>query len=136
MDKELLKTAFFALPTLYLTFNLALLLHRLLYSPIRRIPGPFYTLISSILCKNLVFGPKTHLSIVSLHKKYGPVVRLGRFPFAISPSSLTYDNTVDPNTVSIVAVEDVRQVYSSNKFLKGTFYDAIGPVTTNVFTTR
>lgn len=70
-------------------------------SPLRRTPGPFYTIFTSLY---LVYKEFTHgrrVYIHELHQKYGPVVRLG------------------PNEVSFAGIDALKEIYMSG----GSGYD-------------
>lgn len=70
-----------------------------------RIPGPFFAAVSYIPRLHSVTKGSNHLDVINLHKKHGPLVRVG------------------PNHVSFSDGEALNQVYSANtKFEKSGFY--------------
>ena len=74
---------------------------RRLRSPIARIPGPTYTILTSLWLMKQEFGSNRRPYIHQLHQKYGPVVRLG------------------PNEVSFTSLEAIKEIYTSG----GSGYD-------------
>lgn len=97
-------------PTHYVSFGLFVLfsavaasvLRRVLFAPLSKLPGPFWTRISSlpILYRNLNYTRT--LWIHQLHQEYGPIVRLS------------------PTEVSVNDAGLVSQIYS---YEKSSFYD-------------
>lgn len=51
--------------------------YQLFFSPLSRIPGPFWAKLSSFRLLLGALGVDAHRDFVSLHKKYGKVVRIG-----------------------------------------------------------
>jgi len=81
-----------------------------LSSPLRHIPGPWYTHITHLILKyHVVTGNRIHY-IHALHKHYGPIVRISPQEVAIS----------DPDSVS--AIHKI-----GGGFLKSAWYDGITP---------
>ncbi|KAJ5106319.1 Cytochrome P450 [Penicillium angulare] len=70
-------------------------------SPISKVPGPWYTRFTSFWIKYQEFTANRRESIHSLHKTYGPVVRLG------------------PNEVSFTSLDAIKEIYASG----GSGYD-------------
>ena len=96
--------------TLLLILPVALLLPLLLsycFSPLRHIPGPTTTLLSPFPLIYQEFTRNRRAYIHSLHKAYGPVVRLS------------------PNEVSFTSVSALREIYTSEGagWDKTEFYD-------------
>lgn len=87
--------------------TLALLLHRALFSPLSKLPGPVHTLFSDLILMYHEFAGQRRVYVHSLHEKYGPVVRLG------------------PNEASFTAGEALREIYQSggSGFDKTEFYE-------------
>ncbi|TVY17621.1 putative sterigmatocystin biosynthesis P450 monooxygenase [Lachnellula arida] len=80
---------------------LSLKLHQAITSPLSKIPGPRYTILTPIFLMLQEFTSKRRLYIHRLHQKYGPVVRLG------------------PNEVSFTSLEALKEIYASG----GSGYD-------------
>jgi hypothetical protein len=76
-------------------------IYRAFLSPLAKIPGPKYTLFSEVYLMIQEFASKRREYIHELHKRYGPVVRLG------------------PNEVSFTSLEAMKEIYSSG----GSGYD-------------
>lgn len=72
-----------------------------------RVPGPWYTNITSLALKYQEFARNRRLWIHSLHERYGPVVRLA------------------PNEVSFANLEGMKEIYQSggSGYEKTEFYD-------------
>ena len=77
-----------------------------LRSPLVKVPGPWYTALTSLFLKNKEFTHGRTFWIQELHERYGPVVRLS------------------PNEVSFATVEAVREIYMSggSGYNKTPFY--------------
>ena len=75
-------------------------------SPTRHVPGPFFSSWSFIPMWYNAIRSRRAKWIHSLHKKYGPVVR------------------VAPSNVSISDVRSIKQIYSG-KFIKSNVYNAL-----------
>ncbi|VUC23387.1 unnamed protein product [Clonostachys rosea] len=83
---------------------------RLLYNYFQRglwrVPGPFMRGVSSIPRIFSVYRGKSHDDDISLHRKYGKIVRLG------------------PNLLSIADPAEINQIYGiGTKFIKSRFYE-------------
>lgn len=76
-------------------------IYRSLFSPICKVPGPGYTLLTSFYLMIQEFSGKRREYIHELHERYGAVVRLG------------------PNEVSFTSLEAIKEIYSSG----GSGYD-------------
>lgn len=76
-------------------------LFRALTSPLRKVPGPPQTLLTSLPLIFQEFSSNRRMSIHKLHTRYGPVVRLS------------------PNEVSFTSLEAMREIYASD----GSGYD-------------
>ncbi|RGP79424.1 hypothetical protein FLONG3_2479 [Fusarium longipes] len=81
-----------------------------LSSPLRRLPGPWYTHFTHLVLKfHVVTGNRIHY-VHSLHQRYGPVVRLS------------------PHEVSVSDLESVSAIHKIGAgFLKSAWYDGITP---------
>jgi len=80
---------------------LCIAIYRALFSPLSKVPGPKYTLFSEVYLMFQEFTGKRRGYIHELHRKYGPVVRLG------------------PNEVSFTSLEAMKEIYTSG----GSGYD-------------
>lgn len=72
-----------------------------LFSPLSKVPGPWYTKFTSLWIKYQEFTSNRRESIHTLHKRYGPVVRLA------------------PNEVSFTSLDAIKEIYASG----GSGYD-------------
>ena len=72
-----------------------------------KVPGPWYTNITSFVLKYYEFQGKRRVWIHSLHERYGPVVRLA------------------PNEVAFANLEGMKEIYQSggSGYDKTEFYD-------------
>lgn len=79
---------------------------RRLRSPLARIPGPSYTNFSSLWLMYQEFTYNRRTFIHQLHRRYGPVVRLG------------------PNEISFTSLEALKEIYTSGRsgYDKTEFY--------------
>lgn len=96
----------FLIPLLLIAFHIIVRLSRALFSPLKDIPGPFWTRFTTIWYFNRVrYGRFEHENI-SLHKEYGPIVRIA------------------PNQYSISDVSAIKTVYGTgSRFAKSAWYD-------------
>lgn len=62
---------------LVVIFAGAYVAYQLFFSPLSRIPGPFWAKLSSFRLFLGALGVDANRDFVSLHKKYGKVVRIG-----------------------------------------------------------
>lgn len=80
-------------------------IYQSLTSPLRSVPGPFWSRFSRLWFLNRVYQGKFEHDNIALHRKYGPVVR------------------VAPNMYSIDSPEVLKTVYHiSSKFPKSNWY--------------
>ena len=85
-------------------------LRRRYASPLSRFPGPFLASCTRLYKTRSVASGRTHLHMVELHEKYGPVVRIG------------------PDEISLSSPEAARQLLSAGKgFHKTRFYGVFPP---------
>ncbi|KAG8898859.1 hypothetical protein FRC00_002246 [Tulasnella sp. 408] len=92
----------------FATYTIGTWIYNLFFHPLRHVPGPWYTAISSswLSFQDMTF--KKALVIDELHQKYGPVVR------------------IEPNVVAFLDAAATRFVYSStSKLHKSQFYKAL-----------
>jgi hypothetical protein len=97
MLEQLSLVHIFAIPTLYLCITLI----RIARSSLSPIPGPQYSRFTELWLMIQELTGNRRLYIHELHKKHGPVVRLG------------------PNELSFTSVESVKEIYTSG----GSGYD-------------
>ncbi|GKZ27300.1 hypothetical protein AbraCBS73388_004077 [Aspergillus brasiliensis] len=76
-------------------------LYQRLSNPISKLPGPWYTNLTSLIIKYHEFSASRRVFIHQLHKRYGTVVRIA------------------PNEVSFASLEAIREIYASG----GSGYD-------------
>jgi cytochrome P450 len=81
-----------------------------LRSPLRRIPGPWYTHFTHLVLKwHILAGNRVHY-VHSLHQRYGPIVR------------------VSPEEVAVSDLEAFSKIHKiGSGFLKSAWYDGITP---------
>lgn len=72
-----------------------------LLTPLSKVPGPWYTRFTSLWIKYQEFTANRRESVHLLHRKYGPVVRLG------------------PGEVSFTSLDAIKEIYASG----GSGYD-------------
>ncbi|KAG0650295.1 Cytochrome P450 monooxygenase cypX [Hyphodiscus hymeniophilus] len=80
---------------------LGVLVNRVIFAPLSKLPGPWYALFTDVFLMYREFTGQRRLYIHELHKKFGPVVRLG------------------PNEVSFTSLEALKEIYQSG----GSGYD-------------
>ncbi|KAL9568905.1 hypothetical protein ACKAV7_006970 [Fusarium commune] len=84
------------------------LLYSLFLSPLRSIPGPFLARVTRWWEYRVVKQGHSNQEFIRLHKKYGPVVRVG------------------PNRYSLSQPKDVKKVYElGGKYIKTTYYSPL-----------
>ncbi|KAK7680564.1 hypothetical protein QCA50_016346 [Cerrena zonata] len=76
------------------------------FHPLAKFPGPVLNKITKLAGMQNSWGGHGHRNNHELHKKYGPIVRVG------------------PNDLSIVDVDAVTSVLGANGLPKGRYYDA------------
>jgi hypothetical protein len=84
----------------------ASVLHKLLRSPLAKLPGPFHARFTAAWLKYKEFTGDRRAYIHNLHQELGPVVRLG------------------PNEVSFASAEAIKEIYTSggSGYEKTEFY--------------
>ncbi|OLY82587.1 Versicolorin B desaturase [Smittium mucronatum] len=88
------------------------------FDRLRNIPGPFFTRFSSYPTRKALFSGEYTRYLLSLHKKYGPVVRIA------------------PNRLSDSNASDFKKVMASYKFRKSSTYEIFSRVHQSIFSTR
>ncbi|KAJ5094715.1 hypothetical protein N7456_010576 [Penicillium angulare] len=98
------------IPVLWVSFQVLLKLGKAISSPLRDIPGPFWTRFTSLWYFNQVRRGKFEQMNIRLHEKYGPIVRLS------------------PDHYSISDISAIKTVYAAgSKFPKSAWYDGWRP---------
>ncbi|OAP60194.1 hypothetical protein AYL99_05196 [Fonsecaea erecta] len=81
------------------------IVYHLFLSPLASIPGPFLARFTNLWWLRVVLRRNVHLETIELHKKYGPLVRIG------------------PNEVSVADLEAFKIIYGAGKsYNKSEFY--------------
>jgi hypothetical protein len=85
----------------------ASVLHKLLPSPLAKLPGPFHARFTAAWLKYKEFTGDRRAYIHNLHQELGPVIRLG------------------PNEVSFASAEAIKEIYTSggSGYEKTEFYN-------------
>ncbi|KAH7237944.1 cytochrome P450 [Fusarium solani] len=95
------------------------LVYSLFFSPLRKIPGPLLTRVTRWWEYRVVVKGDSNREYMRLHKKYGPVVRVG------------------PNRYSVSQPKDVKTIYElGGKFTKSDYYKPLlnpNPEEQNIF---
>lgn len=86
---------FFAFSALY---GIGILLHRLLFHPLRSHPGPFWAKFSDLYNTYHIVKKDEAKNFHLLHDRYGPVVRYG------------------PNRLSVKSADAVRMLYTNTRY--------------------
>jgi hypothetical protein len=87
------------------------------FTPLARLPGQKLTWLATLrVIYRMFVNPNSNIK--QLHKKYGPIIRLGT------------------NMISISSAEAVRTVYMSYRFPKGPDYSAFHFLGPNIFSTQ
>lgn len=91
-------------------FLIGRMVYRRYASPLRSIPGPFFASCTRLWKLRSVISENTQWEHIDLHRKYGPMVRIG------------------PNEVSFSSPQVARNVLSAGKrFYKTDFYSVFPP---------
>ncbi|KAA8908957.1 cytochrome P450 [Sphaerosporella brunnea] len=92
-----------------LSYWVLTVLYKLFLSPLSRIPGPWYTALTSLWLKPYTLSGRRHHIVHSLHQRYGPIVRL------------------TPTQISIIDPTATCEIYSSTgNYQKSRFYEIMG----------
>ncbi len=81
------------LPILTITLSFLCIISNYSITPLKQIPGPFLASISSLWLVKITRQRRRHLHDIALHRKYGPIVRVG------------------PNEVSLASPAAVKLLY-------------------------
>lgn len=97
---------FLLIPTLLIGFQLLLRVSRALFSPLKDIPGPFWTRFTTLWYFNQVRKGHFECDNIRLHDQYGSIVRIA------------------PNHYSISDASAIKTVYGTgSRFAKSAWYD-------------
>ncbi|KAJ3766660.1 cytochrome P450 [Lentinula raphanica] len=105
------RTILLSILLLPLTFLISKALHRLYFSPLSSIPGPWYAAVSDLWILLHTLRCRKVRAIDDCFKTYGPVVRIG-------PNTVAF---LDPDR----GQQTTRMVYSALKLDKGPIYNAV-----------
>ena len=83
---------YFTIPLLLVTFLLGFILKRRYLSPLSRFPGPFWAGVTRWWLVRQIYKGDHEKTMLRLHRKYGPIVRISPFEVAIS----------DPDAIKII----------------------------------
>ncbi|KAJ2362915.1 hypothetical protein H4S01_004560 [Coemansia sp. RSA 2610] len=108
----------FGAPCALLVYLGALFVHGFFISPLRHIPGPWYTKLTGIERKYYAWRHKEHHYFMRLFERYGPIVRVG------------------PSKVGVGEISMFRKLMSSHEMTKSQMYTDFSAVGENIFTTR
>ncbi|KAF3927103.1 hypothetical protein AA313_de0207183 [Arthrobotrys entomopaga] len=80
-------------------------IYHLYFSPLSKIPGPWYTAVSSLWLTQQTLAGKRIFAVHALHKKYGPFVR------------------ISPTEIAICDIDVVKQIHSTqDPYRKSDWY--------------
>ncbi|OLY83147.1 Benzoate 4-monooxygenase [Smittium mucronatum] len=88
------------------------------FDQLRDVPGDWISKFTAYKFRSATFSGETTRYLQGLHKKYGPVVRIG------------------PNKVSDAKTSDFKKVMASYRFSKSASYDGFALVDPSIFSTR
>ncbi|KAJ2450925.1 hypothetical protein EV183_003957 [Coemansia sp. RSA 2336] len=88
------------------------------FSPLRHVPGPWYTRFTDVVRKYHAWRHKEHHYFIRMFEQYGPIVRVG------------------PNKIGVGEITMFRKMMSSHEMTKSQMYTDFSAVGENVFTTR
>ncbi|KAL2132794.1 hypothetical protein VTI74DRAFT_3363 [Chaetomium olivicolor] len=94
----------------FLTVKVASIIRTAYFTPLNKIPGPWYARLTGVRLAYSVFANNRIHYVHSLHQKYGPIVRIG--PMEV--------DVADP-----VAARDIHRMGSG--FTKAPFYKLLSP---------
>lgn len=75
---------YYTIPLTILTLLLAFIIKRRYLSPLRRFPGPFWASVTRWWLVHQIFRGDHEKTMLKLHAKYGPIIRISPFEVAIS----------------------------------------------------
>lgn len=111
-------------PILWVTLQLVLKLGKAIFSPLKKIPGPFWSRFTSLWYFNKLRAGKFEHENIRLHQKFGPVVRISPDHYSISdisaiktvygpgskfPKSAWYDGWKHPQQWTVFADRDIKR---------------------------
>ncbi|OMH78458.1 Isotrichodermin C-15 hydroxylase, partial [Zancudomyces culisetae] len=88
-----------------------------MFDPLRKVPGPWWSRFTSLPVDLEVVRGNCYTYLGSLHKKYGPTIRIG------------------PKTVSITTMSDAKKILATYKYPKSKEYEKLGMNVQSIFTT-
>lgn len=98
------------LPSILASLLLCTILYRLYFHPLSGIPGPLFASVTSLWLVHHDRTLKRHVLDLSLHERYGPIVRIA------------------PNNVMLSSPAAAKIIYSPNAdYKKSDYYAALGP---------
>ncbi|KAI8944033.1 cytochrome P450 [Xylaria longipes] len=98
---------------------LSVIIRRLFFNPLAKIPGPWYTNWTDVILKIKTLKGIGPLYIDQLHKQYGPVVRVG------------------PNEVDVIDIPTVKKIHRVKAdFVKTDFYKGVPYGKENIVNTQ
>ena len=75
---------YYTIPLLVITLFLGFIIKRRYLSPLRRFPGPFWASVTRWWLVHQIFRGDHEKTMLRLHAKYGPIIRISPFEVAIS----------------------------------------------------
>jgi hypothetical protein len=75
---------YYSIPLFIVVFFLAFVIKRRYLSPLRRFPGPFWASVTRWWLVHQIFRGDHEKTMLRLHAKYGPIIRISPFEVAIS----------------------------------------------------
>ena len=88
----------------------SIIVYRLLFHPLHKIPGPLFARISNIPYSISYLGGRQPYDVYALHEKYGPVVR-------VAPNELSFNSP--QSWQDIYGIRQGHEVLIKSKFYKG-----------------
>ncbi|KAJ1747983.1 hypothetical protein LPJ79_004873 [Coemansia sp. RSA 1821] len=101
MDKQFIASSLL----FYSVYFVCCAIYRAYATPLRHVPGPFVNKFTNLPLRFQVFRGKYHTYTISLHAKYGQVVRVGY------------------NKVSVSNVSELKRILATHKYVKGKHYE-------------
>ncbi|KAJ1955585.1 hypothetical protein EC988_001800, partial [Linderina pennispora] len=116
--RELGKSVMQAISVYLVVFILFRVARRALLSPLRKLPGPWYTNLTGVVRKYYAWKHKEHIYYMKMFDEYGPLVRTG------------------PDRVGVGEVGAFKKMMASHSLPKTSMYSDFAVVGENIFTTR
>jgi len=83
---------YLTIPLLAVAFVSGFIIKRRYFSPLRRFPGPFWASVTRWWLVHQIFKGDHEKTMLRLHRKYGPIIRITPFEVAIS----------DPEAIKVI----------------------------------